>query len=308
MSENTDRKFDPALPQQEEPAKKSSWFICAEWRIREEGPILNFNTMRRRKLVNRCDLDEGHEGDHVDQVLLVNWSKAEPIPTPLPQQEEPAKPICKCGHTFFMHDGGGLEGCDESDGKDFCGCKAYEPTPAPLLRQDEPLTILGLDEYYLAKAEKFMQDAAKMEGAPIPYMVAAAFKNEDRAKIAEASLTQALTSLSAEENTSKNLRNILHVQFDIRDKLEASLAAAQKELQSLREKESAAWIDTKHELPPEGNFVFVWTHKPIRGGGHVVIRKRNGFGWQPRMGAFTTEAVTHWMPLPVAPTKLEQEK
>lgn len=37
-------------------------------------------------------------------------------------------PLCECGHTYFMHDGGGLEGCDESDGKDFCECKGYKPT------------------------------------------------------------------------------------------------------------------------------------------------------------------------------------
>ena len=61
----------------------ASGFICAEWRVREEGPILDFNTMRRRQLVNRCDLPEGHEGDHVDQVLLVNWPKSDPIPSPV---------------------------------------------------------------------------------------------------------------------------------------------------------------------------------------------------------------------------------
>lgn len=53
----------------------SSGFICAEWRVRYEGPMLNLETMERKQYVNRCDLPEGHEGDHVDQVLLVNWPK-----------------------------------------------------------------------------------------------------------------------------------------------------------------------------------------------------------------------------------------
>jgi hypothetical protein len=42
------------------------------------------------------------------------------------------------------------------------------------------------DDEYLSRAEKFLADAAKMNNAPVPYMVAAAFKNEDRAKRAEA--------------------------------------------------------------------------------------------------------------------------
>lgn len=60
---------EPAQPVQE----RKSLFICAAWKAVEEGPILNFETMERRKVVFRCDLPEGHEGDHVDSVILVNW-------------------------------------------------------------------------------------------------------------------------------------------------------------------------------------------------------------------------------------------
>jgi len=57
-------------------------FICAAWRKRIEGSMDN-----RRTLVNRCDLEEGHEGDHVDKVLLVNWPESESAPECRPRNE-----------------------------------------------------------------------------------------------------------------------------------------------------------------------------------------------------------------------------
>ena len=56
-------------------------------------------------------------------------------------------------------------------------------------QEAQPLPALT-DEEYLAKAEKFLADAAKMNNAPVPYMIAAAFKNEDRAKRAESELSR----------------------------------------------------------------------------------------------------------------------
>jgi hypothetical protein len=53
-------------------------FICAEWEQRSEGPILDINTMRRRQVVVRCDRPDGHKGDHVDSVILVNWPQSNP--------------------------------------------------------------------------------------------------------------------------------------------------------------------------------------------------------------------------------------
>jgi hypothetical protein len=47
-------------------------FICAAWKKRTEGPMAS-----RRTLVFRCDRREGHEGDHVDAVLGVNWPESE---------------------------------------------------------------------------------------------------------------------------------------------------------------------------------------------------------------------------------------
>jgi len=80
------------------------------------------------------------------------------------------------------------------------------------------------------------------------------------------------------------------------------------ELQSLREKESAAWIDVKRELPPEREQVLVYT--TVAG-----IMMSSWFCWFPENGdpplwhniLKEFGIVTHWMPLPVAPTKLEQE-
>jgi hypothetical protein len=57
-------------------------FICAAWRKRKEGPMQS-----RRTLVNRCDLEDGHEGDHVDNVLLVNWPDSESEPESRPCNE-----------------------------------------------------------------------------------------------------------------------------------------------------------------------------------------------------------------------------
>ncbi len=57
-------------------------FICAAWRRRLEGPMDS-----RRTLVTRCDLEEGHEGDHVDKVLLVNWPDSESDPECRPRNE-----------------------------------------------------------------------------------------------------------------------------------------------------------------------------------------------------------------------------
>lgn len=57
-------------------------FICGVWRVCEEGPILDYDTKRRAQYVNRCDLPEGHEGDHVDSVILVNWSGPTPVAQP----------------------------------------------------------------------------------------------------------------------------------------------------------------------------------------------------------------------------------
>lgn len=66
------------------PLPQKSGFICAEWKQISQGPILSFKTMSRKQYVYRCDLPEGHEGDHVDQVLLVNWKDE---PTPLPSDQ-----------------------------------------------------------------------------------------------------------------------------------------------------------------------------------------------------------------------------
>jgi hypothetical protein len=56
-------------------------FICAAWKI-VDGPM-----HRHRTLVFRCDLDEGHEGDHIDNVLLVNWPDSESEPEYQPRNE-----------------------------------------------------------------------------------------------------------------------------------------------------------------------------------------------------------------------------
>ena len=56
-----------------QPAKVTKvGFICAAWRKVIEGPM-----DARRTLVTRCDLKEGHEGRHCDQVLLVDWDDAD---------------------------------------------------------------------------------------------------------------------------------------------------------------------------------------------------------------------------------------
>ncbi len=63
---------------------------------------------------------------------------------------------------------------------DYCGWAAQ---PSPVAGQS--------DEEYLAKAQKFLEEAKKLNDVPVAWMVAAAFKNEDRARRAEEKLTAA---------------------------------------------------------------------------------------------------------------------
>ncbi len=71
--------------------KPESGFICGAWAVVEQGPILNYERpYRRARYVRRCDLPDGHEGDHVDSVLLVNWSGD------TPEQAAGPKPVL-CG-------------------------------------------------------------------------------------------------------------------------------------------------------------------------------------------------------------------
>ena len=58
-------------------------FICAAWKRVVEGPMDS-----RRTLVYRCDLPEGHEGRHLDHVILMSFS------------DEDAEPECKPRNEF----------------------------------------------------------------------------------------------------------------------------------------------------------------------------------------------------------------
>lgn len=57
-------------------------FICASWQRRLEGPM-----HARRTVIFRCDCPEGHKGNHVDNVVLVNWPESESDPESRPRNE-----------------------------------------------------------------------------------------------------------------------------------------------------------------------------------------------------------------------------
>jgi hypothetical protein len=57
-------------------------FICAAWKKVVEGPLES-----RRTLVYRCDLDEGHGGSHVDNVLAMSWPDSDSAPECHPRNE-----------------------------------------------------------------------------------------------------------------------------------------------------------------------------------------------------------------------------
>lgn len=59
-----------------------SGFICGAWKKIVDGPM-----NARRTLVLRCDEPLGHKGDHVDNVVYVNWSDAECAPESYPRNE-----------------------------------------------------------------------------------------------------------------------------------------------------------------------------------------------------------------------------
>ena len=87
-----------------------------------------------------------------------------------------SKAILMCEHCVVFSEGL----------SDVCGLPYTDKVHS---QEAQPLPALT-DEEYLAKAEKFLADAAKMNNAPVPYMIAAAFKNEDRAKRAESELSR----------------------------------------------------------------------------------------------------------------------
>lgn len=75
---------------------------------------------------------------------------------------------------------------------------------------DQKATPVEQDADYLERATKFINDAAKMDNVPILYMVAAAFKNEDRAKRAEATIQQLreeLRAMAADRNLWRDEHN-----------------------------------------------------------------------------------------------------
>jgi hypothetical protein len=133
------------------------------------------------------------------------------------------------------------------------------------------------------------------------------------------SLTQALSSLAAAQKELQSLReqnaalaeicnlnlkgvNAISHQIGKYNELKA-------ELQSLRDKESASWIDIKQKLPPEGvPLIIVWSGVVQ----HLTYARYEG-RWYPYHedpDEFLDDVdslVTHWMPLPSAPAKLEQE-
>jgi hypothetical protein len=77
--------YEPVLTQRPAEAAKQQKgvsFLCGAWRKMNEGPM-----DARRTLVTRCDLEKGHEGDHVDRVLLVNWSDDKSDPECRPRNE-----------------------------------------------------------------------------------------------------------------------------------------------------------------------------------------------------------------------------
>jgi|HubBroStandDraft_2_1064218.scaffolds.fasta_scaffold75388_1 hypothetical protein len=57
-------------------------FLCAAWKKIEEGPLGSTRT-----LVYRCDLPEGHDGQHVDNVLYINWPDEESAEEYRPRNE-----------------------------------------------------------------------------------------------------------------------------------------------------------------------------------------------------------------------------
>lgn len=138
------------------------------------------------------------------------------------------------------------------------------------------LPALEEDTEYLTRAVKFMDDAAKMNNAPLPYMIAAAFKNEDRARLAEAKLKAALSSTQQEW---------ISVDQELPPKNETVLVAH--------------WI--------EGCGLFTRELK----GWHVWFAMYNE-GWK-RTDGFSEDKIFHanvkfWQPLPAPPTDTKGER
>lgn len=123
----------PPVSEPELSAKEKIWFICGAWTIREEGPILNFEQpFKRAQYVFRCDLPDGHEGQHVDSVLLTNWEGPSPQEIGLAASKLPATPTAKlkpgtCQAIECFHF---ADVCDHS----YEGCA--EPLPATQSAED----------------------------------------------------------------------------------------------------------------------------------------------------------------------------
>jgi hypothetical protein len=73
------------------------------------------------------------------------------------------------------------------------------------LIQELPLS----DDEYLKQAERFMAQAKKMNDAPIPYMIAAAFMNGDRAAALREEIATLRADLARERERHREMTELL---------------------------------------------------------------------------------------------------
>jgi hypothetical protein len=87
-------------------------------------------------------------------------------------------------------------------GEPHSGCEIVKVEP----EGEQPLPELT-DAQYIEKATEFLEQAAKMNNVPVPYMIAAAFKNEHQLSTALAQLAQAKKELADRDREMEHYRN-----------------------------------------------------------------------------------------------------
>lgn len=118
-------------------------FLCAAWTTREQGSRFPDG---RRVLVYRCDKPIGHEGEHVDSVLLTNWS----------DEDKPHFLSPEVRRQLFMSHG--CDGRYGDDGEMQCNIRPYID-----FKRDSEVEILGKIQVHDLLCMTEIQKRAKAE-------------------------------------------------------------------------------------------------------------------------------------------------